>query len=303
MVAKATDLGLSVGFHGDNCRCHAVGTTHYPQDTALTLASGFTGHEVDSCGNQRDMARFAALFVAANVTMLVESCGNGPAGTEPKEDLPPLPRAARDDVPVLLLPRLGRSWAAVLLLRLQSEPRPPVPRCDGAALKARVLGACSWSERPAPQRTREPTTARPALHECPLVAVAFRNVGRDLIPVNPRLRSDEHHVAVGDMAHHRKRGSSRGFAGVGRASRSPRGELLSLRRRGRGARESRDAVHDGDTAELAGVGEAHCEWGGRPPRRACVEGEDDRTPAVVCAPRAVPAALLIRGAPRHRRCP
>jgi hypothetical protein len=93
MVAKATKLGLSSGFYGDNCRCHAgekqAGRTHYRQDTTLTLASGFTGYKVDSCGNQRDMTQYAALFAAANATILVESCGNGPVGTNPKEDLPP----------------------------------------------------------------------------------------------------------------------------------------------------------------------------------------------------------------------
>jgi len=47
MVAKATKLGLSSGFYGDNCRCHQgevkANVTHYAVDSALTLASGFTG--------------------------------------------------------------------------------------------------------------------------------------------------------------------------------------------------------------------------------------------------------------------
>ena len=41
MVAHATALGLSSGFYGDNCQCHAgerqVGVTHYAEDVALTL--------------------------------------------------------------------------------------------------------------------------------------------------------------------------------------------------------------------------------------------------------------------------
>ena len=93
MVAHATALGLSSGFYGDNCRCHAgekeANVTHYAEDAALTLAAGFAGTKIDSCGNQRDMTTYAARFAAANRTMLVESCGNGPAGTEPKRDLPP----------------------------------------------------------------------------------------------------------------------------------------------------------------------------------------------------------------------
>jgi hypothetical protein len=95
MAAKAKALGLSPGFYGDNCRCHAgekqAGVTHYVQDVALTLASGFEGTKIDSCGNQRDMSQWAAQFALRNQSMLVESCGNGPAGSNPKEDLPPLP--------------------------------------------------------------------------------------------------------------------------------------------------------------------------------------------------------------------
>ena len=94
MVSHAAALGLSSGFYGDNCRCH-VGEelshmgTHYAEDAALTLEAGFAGTKIDSCGNQRNMTAYAELFAAANRTMLVESCGNGPPGTEPKTDLPP----------------------------------------------------------------------------------------------------------------------------------------------------------------------------------------------------------------------
>jgi alpha-galactosidase len=93
MVSHAAALGLQSGFYGDNCRCHVgerqVGVTHYAEDVALTLEAGFAGTKIDSCGNQRDMTKYAELFAAANRTILVESCGNGPAGTEPKRDLPP----------------------------------------------------------------------------------------------------------------------------------------------------------------------------------------------------------------------
>ena len=51
--------------------------------------AGFAGTKIDSCGNQRDMTVYAELFAAANRTVLLESCGNGPTGTEPKTDLPP----------------------------------------------------------------------------------------------------------------------------------------------------------------------------------------------------------------------
>jgi alpha-galactosidase len=95
MAAKAKTLGLSPGFYGNNCRCHQgeikEGVTHYVQDVALTLKEGFTGTKIDSCGNQRDMAEYATQFAAGNATMLVESCGNGPKGSDPKFDLPPQP--------------------------------------------------------------------------------------------------------------------------------------------------------------------------------------------------------------------
>jgi len=95
MVAKAKSHGLTSGFYGNNCRCHQgeikVGTTHYAQDAALTIRSGFAGTKIDSCGNMRDMTQYAQQFADVNRSLLVESCGNGPAGTNPKKDLPPLP--------------------------------------------------------------------------------------------------------------------------------------------------------------------------------------------------------------------
>ena len=78
MVSKAGAAGLASGFYGNNCRCHqgeiAEGVTHYAQDAALTLDAGFSGTKIDSCGNQRDMEQYAALWAAANRSMLVESC-------------------------------------------------------------------------------------------------------------------------------------------------------------------------------------------------------------------------------------
>ena len=65
MVSHAAALGLQSGFYGDNCRCHVgerqVGVTHYDEDVALTLEAGFAGTKIDSCGNQRDMTKYAEL--------------------------------------------------------------------------------------------------------------------------------------------------------------------------------------------------------------------------------------------------
>ena len=99
MTAKARALGLRPGFYGDNCHCHQgekkAGVTHYVQDVALTLAAGFEGTKIDSCGNQRDMSIYAAQFALRNSSMLVESCGNGPPGSNPKNDFPPHPSYLR----------------------------------------------------------------------------------------------------------------------------------------------------------------------------------------------------------------
>jgi hypothetical protein len=43
--------------------------------------------KIDSCGNQRDMAEWAHEFAKpGNHPLMVESCGNGPKGTNPKKD-------------------------------------------------------------------------------------------------------------------------------------------------------------------------------------------------------------------------
>jgi len=84
-------VATAVGFYQNNCRCHESGKTHYPQDAVYTASQHFDGVKIDSCGNQRDMAEWAAEFAANNRTLLVESCGNGPAGTNPKRDPTPMP--------------------------------------------------------------------------------------------------------------------------------------------------------------------------------------------------------------------
>lgn len=78
----------------NNCHCaeDQPTDTHYEQDVALTVASGFGGLKVDSCGSQSDMLAWAGLLEArAPHDMLLESCGNGPSGTDPKHDVQPLP--------------------------------------------------------------------------------------------------------------------------------------------------------------------------------------------------------------------
>ncbi len=95
MAREGSIVGVSVGFYGDNCRCNGgekkVNVTRYAQDVNLTVSSGFGGYKVDSCGIQRDMEVYAKLFAAANAAPMVESCGNGPEGTNPKHDPVPMP--------------------------------------------------------------------------------------------------------------------------------------------------------------------------------------------------------------------
>eukprot|EP01045_Picozoa_sp_COSAG04_P007551 COSAG04_NODE_397_length_14976_cov_7.007663_8_plen_278_part_00 len=80
-------------FAQDNCRCHECQDhdhcwdvdAHYAQDANLTESLNFDGLKIDSCGNQRDMSRWAALFAKpGRHDLMVESCGNGPEGTDPK---------------------------------------------------------------------------------------------------------------------------------------------------------------------------------------------------------------------------
>ena len=77
----------------DNCRCHECQDhdhcwdvdAHYAQDANLTESLNFDGLKIDSCGNQRDMSKWAALFAQpGRHDLMVESCGNGPEGTDPK---------------------------------------------------------------------------------------------------------------------------------------------------------------------------------------------------------------------------
>ena len=61
----------------------------WPHSTHILIATtGFDGVKIDSCGNQRDMTEWAAEFAElarGNRELLVESCGNGPRGTDPKD--------------------------------------------------------------------------------------------------------------------------------------------------------------------------------------------------------------------------
>ena len=91
MVEYGKSKGVVMGFYSDNCRCHEKGATHYPQDAHLAEALGFDSLKIDSCGNQRDMAEWASLFAKEARPLLVENCGNGPAGANPKHDADPLP--------------------------------------------------------------------------------------------------------------------------------------------------------------------------------------------------------------------
>jgi hypothetical protein len=90
MVKYGQQKGAVMGFYSDNCRCHEKNLpTHYDQDAHLTEELGWDGIKIDSCGNQRNMTEWALRFEVEGRDLLVESCGNGPLGTEPKHDFPP----------------------------------------------------------------------------------------------------------------------------------------------------------------------------------------------------------------------
>ena len=102
MVSYGAARHVKMGFYGNNCRCNGGQTAadkwqklpadveHYAQDAQYTLDAGFAGTKIDSCGDQRDMDQYASRFAAAGKELLVESCGNGPKGTNPKKDSPPM---------------------------------------------------------------------------------------------------------------------------------------------------------------------------------------------------------------------
>eukprot|EP00036_Acanthoecidae_sp_10tr_P014824 CAMPEP_0206293884 /NCGR_PEP_ID=MMETSP0106_2-20121207/4365_1 /ASSEMBLY_ACC=CAM_ASM_000206 /TAXON_ID=81532 /ORGANISM="Acanthoeca-like sp., Strain 10tr" /LENGTH=441 /DNA_ID=CAMNT_0053724489 /DNA_START=8 /DNA_END=1333 /DNA_ORIENTATION=+ len=91
MVRYGTERNVTMGFYMNNCRCHEkTPPTHYPEDAKLTEELGWGGIKIDSCGDQRDMAEWAEQFAANGRDLLVESCGNGPNGTNPKKDTPPM---------------------------------------------------------------------------------------------------------------------------------------------------------------------------------------------------------------------
>jgi len=92
MVQTGHARGLKVGFYSNNCFCKEVGQpTHYAEDANLTIGLDFDSVKIDSCGNQRDMTEWAREFEASGRTMMVENCGNGPPGSEPKFDAVPSP--------------------------------------------------------------------------------------------------------------------------------------------------------------------------------------------------------------------
>jgi len=90
MVSYGHMRGLQVGFYVNNCFCHEHGQpTHYAEDANLTVKLGYDSVKIDSCGNQRDMTEWLREFESLGKTLMVESCGNGPPGSQPKHDAIP----------------------------------------------------------------------------------------------------------------------------------------------------------------------------------------------------------------------
>ena len=96
MTASARTLGVVPGWYANNCHCAdhsktcgASGTAPlgcYGGDVAATIDYGFASLKVDSCGAQKNVSEYAALFNASGVQVLLENCHEGvpvrtPGGT------------------------------------------------------------------------------------------------------------------------------------------------------------------------------------------------------------------------------
>ena len=165
MVDQIHALGLSAGWYLNGCKCgerHAL-DKNYEGDVRSLAAFGFDGVKIDGCGAQRNQTFYAALMRGTGRAYTIENCHwgrctQGDDSSCPTRDWCPLPCYAHDytrcelglqpltctalvQVPVQLVPHLGRHQRG----RGELVPKPAdddqVPGLRGAAQPARLLGA------------------------------------------------------------------------------------------------------------------------------------------------------------------
>jgi len=79
LVAYGHGKGLRMGFYLNGCGCNekVEKVINYEGDVAATVGWGFDAVKIDSCGQQRNMTRYGALFNATGVPIEIENCHQG----------------------------------------------------------------------------------------------------------------------------------------------------------------------------------------------------------------------------------
>ena len=165
LVDYGHSKGVLMGWYLNGCACgeHVELAKNYKGDIQSLHDFGFDGVKIDGCGAQRNQTFYAALMRGTGRAYTIENCHwgrctQGDDSSCPTRDWCPLPCYAHDytrcelgllpltyttlvQVPVQLVPHLGRHQRG----RGELVPKPAdddqVPGLRGAAQPARLLGA------------------------------------------------------------------------------------------------------------------------------------------------------------------
>ena len=79
LVQYAHAAGVKIGLYLNGCGCNerVERAINYAGDVALTVALGFDSVKIDSCGAQKNMTLYGALFNASGRAVQVENCHQG----------------------------------------------------------------------------------------------------------------------------------------------------------------------------------------------------------------------------------
>lgn len=90
LVAYGHKKGAKMGFYLNGCGCNerVAKEINYAGDVEATVAWGFDGVKIDSCGSQKNMTLYHHLFNATGKAVIVENCHQGqniPDGGNPDQ--------------------------------------------------------------------------------------------------------------------------------------------------------------------------------------------------------------------------
>lgn len=79
LVAYGHSVGVKMGFYLNGCGCNekVERRINYEGDVRATVAWGFDGVKIDSCGAQKNMTLYGALINASGKALVVENCHQG----------------------------------------------------------------------------------------------------------------------------------------------------------------------------------------------------------------------------------